>query len=145
MEGVEVMVDFSEFTMRALGQTTSTKGSGTRLRFIGGLVVACLLLTACAPALRGRYTWGHEVHTIQLCDSREVYWVRCEQPLAARLRVFVENHTGEPYTPIYIEVNGHMLDEKPDGFAADYDGIFYLKKVLRMTADVPANCPVPKQ
>jgi len=118
--------------------------SRMHLPLLAGLVVFWMFMTACAPELRGRYSWGHEVNTLQLCDSDQVYWVRCDRPLAARLRAFVEEHTDRPYTPVYIEVNGHLLDEQPDGFAADYDGIFYLKDVLRMTADVPANCPVPK-
>ena len=37
------------------------------------------------------------------------------------------------------------MTKEPDGFAADYDGIFYLKEVLLVTADVPENCPVPMQ
>lgn len=114
------------------------------LPLLVGLVALWMFMIACTPGLRGRYTWGHEVNTLQLCGSDQVYWVRCDRPLAARLRAYVEEHTERPYTPIYFEVDGHVLDEQPDGFAADYDGIFYLKAVLRMSADVPANCPVPK-
>ena len=80
--------------------------------FLVGLVVPWVLLTACAPVQRGRYTWGHEVNTIQRCDTNEIYWVRCERPLADRLRAFVENNTDHPYTAIYIEFRGHLLDER---------------------------------
>lgn len=83
---------------------------------------------------------GHEVRTIQLCDSSEVYWVRCEPSLADRLRVFVETHTHHPYTPIYIEFQGHLLNEQPDGFAADYDGNFWLEQISSIQAIVPDDC-----
>lgn len=114
-----------------------------RLRLLVGLLASWLLLTACTPVQRGHYTWGHEVNTIQRCDTNEIYWVRCERLLADRLRTFVEKHTDHPYTAVYVEFRGHLLDEKPDGFAADYDGIFYLEKVLLMKAAVSENCPVP--
>ena len=110
------------------------------MRIIGGLVIVWVLLTACTPVLRGRYTWGHEVRTIQLCDSRDVYWVRCEPSLADQLRVFVETHTHRPYTPVYIEFQGHLLDQQPDGFAADYDGIFRLEHISSMQVNIPHDC-----
>ena len=54
--------------------------SRMHLPLLVGLVVPWVLLIACAPELRGRYTWGHEVNTMQLCDSDQVYWVRCDRP-----------------------------------------------------------------
>jgi len=111
-----------------------------RIRFLWGLLVAWMLLTACAPPLRGRYTWGHEVNTIQFCGSTDIYWVRCDRATAARLRAFVEQHTDHPYTPVYVEFRGQLLDERPDGFAADYGGVFRLEDVLSIQANVPDDC-----
>lgn len=137
-----MMLQFHLSSQGTLDKNKRAQRPGMRLRVLWGLVVAWILLTACAPPLRGRYTWGHEVNTIQRCDSKDIYWVRCDQPMAARLRAFVEQHTDHPYTSVYIEFRGQLLDERPDGFAANYDGVFKMEDILSLQATVPGDCGV---
>lgn len=45
------------------------------------LIAMVLILTSCSTEninsqiLEAKYTCGHEVHTVQLCGSKVVYWV----------------------------------------------------------------------
>jgi hypothetical protein len=48
---------------------------------------------------------------------------------------------GKPYQPIYIEALG-AIDAKSrrQGFAEDYDGLFNLRKVVRVSSVIPRDC-----
>lgn len=93
--------------------------------------------------LRGRYTWGAEVETLQPCGSEQTYWLAGDtaqlQPLRDRAQAVAQS-TGKPYTPIYVEVAAARDSTQPDGFAADYDGVFRLRSLHSVADTLPVDC-----
>jgi CubicO group peptidase (beta-lactamase class C family) len=93
---------------------------------------------------RGKFYWGHEVRSFHPCGSKQAYWVEGDettiQPLRERSEKMREQRR-KPYQPIYIEAVGTIdVESKRDGFAAEYDGLFHLHKVLRVSNTVPKAC-----
>jgi hypothetical protein len=41
---------------------------------------------------------------------------------------------------MYIEFRGHILDEKVDGFAANYDGLIHVSEVCEYSFGVSSGC-----
>ena len=100
--------------------------------------------SASDGTLRGRLYWGHEVRSFQPCGSKNAYWVLGEdkvlQPLRRRSEKLRAQH-GKPYRPLYIEAAGVIdTDSARDGFAKDYNGLFHLHEVLRVSDLVPKRC-----
>ena len=93
---------------------------------------------------RGRFYWGHEVQSFRPCGSKKAYWVRGEEKALQSLRDRTEKlrrQRGKPYPPVYIEALGKIdTESKREGFAADYDGLFSLRKVVRVSNVVPKEC-----
>lgn len=93
--------------------------------------------------LRGRYTWGAEVETLQPCGSEETYWLAGDaaqlQPLRERARAVAQS-SGVPYTPIYVKVTAARDDTPADGFAAVHDAVYRLQSVLAVADERPADC-----
>ena len=93
---------------------------------------------------RGLFYWGHEVESFKPCGSKKAYWVEGEkntlQPLRDRTEKLREQR-GKPYQPIYVEATG-VIDTKSrrEGFAENYDGLFHLSKVARVSNLVPKGC-----
>ncbi|MNC85879.1 hypothetical protein D3C83_14980 [compost metagenome] len=97
-----------------------------------------------AVPVSGEYFFGHEVESFRPCGSGKSYWVAGAeatlQPLrdrAERLRL----QRGKPYQPVYLEaVGGLDTKSKREGFAASYDGLFYLDKIAGVSDNVPGTC-----
>jgi hypothetical protein len=116
-----------------------------RLKMILGILI-CAMGTAWASdkTFRGRFYWGHEVRSFQPCGSKKAYWVTARaqtlQPLRERAEK-LRDRRGKPYPPVYIEAVGAIdTKSKRDGFAKDYDGLFRLSKVTRVSDVVPKQC-----
>ena len=109
------------------------------------LMGVIIFTAACAPTetdrrYDARYLWGHEVNVVCPCDETRCYWVRADDPIRQRLSAFVERADHPPYTPVYLEFEGARVDETPDGFAADYDGIIRVRRILTLAPTLPAHC-----
>ena len=89
----------------------------------------------------GEYVWGAEVHSFRPCGSDEAFWVSASSWVITPVREFYDSHTEVAYTPIYIEFRGHLLDEVVDGFAGSYSGLIRVCEVLKLSAEVPQECP----
>lgn len=62
------------------------------------------------------------------------------QPLRDRAES-LRAQQGKPYPPIYIEAVGEVdTKSKREGFAQDYDGLFHLREVKRVSGVVPKEC-----
>lgn len=48
--------------------------------------------------------------------------------------------TSRPYQPTYIEFEGYLMDEKPTGFAMDYDGLIYINNLIKTPQSLPEGC-----
>ena len=113
-------------------------------------LLLCMAATAWGSdsTFRGRFYWGHEVQSFHPCGSKKAYWIKGEERTLQSLRVRTEQlreRRGKPYQPIYIEALG-AIDTKSrrEGFAEDYDGLFNLRKVVRVSNVIPKQCSVAK-
>jgi len=88
----------------------------------------------------GRFVWGAEVITFQPCHSKKVYWVSASSWIRGPLLEFYKNTTTKPYQPVYIQFRGQLLDEKVDGFAADYDGLMRISEIKKTALQLPEHC-----
>lgn len=93
---------------------------------------------------RGTFAWGHEVQSFEPCGSKKAYWVVGDENILQSLRDHTERlriQRGKPYQPIYIEAVG-LIDTKSkrDGFDNNYDGLFRLHKITKVSDIVPKGC-----
>jgi hypothetical protein len=119
-------------------------------KVITSLLVTVGLCAACSdPAIvsapdtqvfAGAYIFGHEVNSFEECGAGLSYWVRSSDGVAAQIRNFYEVNTNKPYQPIYIEFEGKLTDGKASGFAADYDGLIQVDRLLTLSAAIPDDC-----
>lgn len=111
-----------------------------------GLLVSVLLLpvvtlgASCDRIYAGLYFWGAEVNAFQPCGSGKAYWVSASSWVLGPLKAYLQKHTSKPYRPVYIEMRGHLLDEKTDGFASQYDGLIRISEVISKDVEIPADC-----
>lgn len=102
------------------------------------------LLISCAEQdidqiYQGRYYWGPEVNSFTPCNSESSYWVSYNWAGMEMSNYYKENATAA-YQPMYLEFRGHLLNEKLDGFADEYDGLIRLSEAKHYTFDVPPAC-----
>ena len=87
----------------------------------------------------GKYTWGLEVESFTPCNSDISYWVSYNWAGSDMHKFYKENNK-EPYQSLYIEFRGHLLNEKVDGFAVDYDGLIHISEVKQYSFELPKSC-----
>ncbi len=87
----------------------------------------------------GKYIWGHEVHSFTPCGSDVSYWVSFNWA-GQVMQDFYENNVKAPYQPMYLKFRGHLLDEKMDGFAEQYDGLIRISEVKGYSFEQPIDC-----
>ena len=110
------------------------------------VVVLCLAQAAWAidGRYRGRYYWGAEVEAFHPCGSSKSYWIIGEDPALEPLRRRTDalrEQSENPYPPIYVEAIGAIdTRSKRDGFAEGYDGLFHLRRVVRISSTAPKDC-----
>jgi hypothetical protein len=112
------------------------------------IILSVVVVTSCASVgeasvLRGRYYWGAEVESLQLCGSNKEYWVIGEEAVLQQLRDAagkLQEERSQPYQPVYVEVDAVAEAKADDGFAADYDGVYRLMSVKGISVSVPLDC-----
>jgi hypothetical protein len=106
----------------------------------------CLSGLGCATdtVFHGRYYFGHEARSFLPCGSGKAYWVSADEDISRVLRDRAEQlreRLGKPYQPLFIEAVGEIdVRTRREGFARDYDGLFRLRKLLRVSETVPLEC-----
>lgn len=116
------------------------------MRWALAVVLLCLFGTSWASeaTFHGRYYFGHEVRSFHPCGSKKAYWVSADEEISTLLRDRSERlreRRGKPYQPVYVEVVGKIdVKTKREGFAEDYDGLFHIRKLLRVSDRVPKGC-----
>ncbi len=96
-----------------------------------------------AGAVAGVYTYGHEVESFALCDTKTDYWVTGQQALLDTLRnasLDKSKQLKNPYQGVYAELRLAMLPKAADGFAADYDHVVRVLEIKEWTNDIPQSC-----
>ena len=80
------------------------------------------------------------MRTLQPCNSDKVYWVSASSWTQQPLLEYYKHNVTKPYQPVYIQFRGLILDEKLDGFAADYDGLIRISEIKNRAAKIPEDC-----
>jgi len=92
-----------------------------------------------SPRYRGQYTFGHEVRSFCPDVSARCYWVSPNTPpeVQAALRDLARARAGAPYEPVCVLVEGRIDRDSPrEGFAADYDGLIVVHRLLGACSDL---------
>lgn len=119
--------------------------SGSKL--VGVLLFAMALIWSCSNnknseqekgksvTLKGLYSFGPEVKSFTDCDEGREYWVADS---AKTLELEYTNLGFEkPYTPVYIEVEAHLVKSDTSTVTGGYDSTMVVTKVLKITKDIP--------
>lgn len=119
--------------------------SGNKLVF--GMLLAVSFLWACGNnknaeqekgkpvTLKGLYSFGPEVKSFTDCDEGREYWVADS---AKNLELEYTNLGFEkPYTPVYIEVEAHLVKSDTSTVTGGYDSTMVVTKVLKISKEIP--------
>lgn len=95
---------------------------------------------------RGVFISGAEVSEFTPCGSPgSYYWLRVMHASEAvdQLQELVHEirlARAEPYPAVYIEFEGMETGKASDGFAADYDAVISLQRLLSFDKRIPTEC-----
>lgn len=108
------------------------------------IVILTFLFASCTHSPQeqvyiGKYIWGAEVNSFTPCNSPSSYWASYNWA-GMEMQSFYKKNSKTPYQPMYIEFRGHLLNEKVDGFALNYDGLIRISEVLKYSFDIPTAC-----
>ncbi|WAC42107.1 hypothetical protein [Pedobacter sp. SL55] len=119
----------------------------TRNKIFFALLLAVSFLWACngnkntaqekekSITLKGLYSFGPEVKSFTDCDEGREYWVADS---AKNLELEYTNLGFEkPYTPVYIEVEAHLVKSDTATVTGGYDSTMVVTKVLKVLKDIP--------
>lgn len=89
--------------------------------------------------LKGHFIYGHEVRSFSPCGSDKKFWVLDKMD---ELKNHYEELTKDqkPYTPIFAEIEFIDKGKSDEGFAADYDGVYEVLKVVKTTETTEGDC-----
>lgn len=83
-------------------------------------------------SVKGELVIGHEVRAFRAEGDSTDYWVTDETE--ELIRKYDELTQGTKNgTPVYVELEVIDMGKADDGFAADYDGVYQVMKINRMT------------
>ncbi|CAM3698885.1 hypothetical protein MUGA111182_03795 [Mucilaginibacter galii] len=86
---------------------------------------------------KGLYSFGPESKSFKNCDDPHEYWVADS---SAQLELkYSQMNFEKPYEPVYIEVEGNKIASKDDGMGSEYDSTLVVKKVLKITKEIPQD------
>ena len=117
-------------------------------RKLGFLLLSCVaLLWACTGeagnkkvkdkslVLKGLYSYGPEVKSFMDCDEGREYWV-ADSAKSLEME-YQELGFEKPYTPVYIEVECHLVKSDTSTVSAGYDSTMVVTKVLKVSKEIP--------
>ncbi len=85
--------------------------------------------------LKGLYSFGPEIKSFTDCEEGREYWVADS---AKNLELEYNNLGFEkPYTPVYIEVECHLVKSDTNAVSGGYDSTMVVTKVLKITKEIP--------
>lgn len=96
-----------------------------------------------SPGLRrmnGLCVIGHEVRTFLPCGDKKVYWIQIDQASLDQMWLAVERFTDEPFEPFFATLEARVGDVADDGFAADYDGLLIVERLIRLAPASELDC-----
>lgn len=89
---------------------------------------------------KGLYSFGSDAKTFKDCANGHEFWV-ADSSAQLELKYSQLISFEQKGEPVYVEVEGSKVLSAKEGPAAMYDTTFIVKKVLKITTDIPAgNC-----
>lgn len=84
---------------------------------------------------KGLYSYGPEVKSFKQCSTGHEYWVADS---SAQLELqYSQLNFEKPDEPVYVEVQGNKIKSPKDGLGSDYDSILVVKKLIKITKEIP--------
>jgi len=92
---------------------------------------------------KGLYSLGPDAKTYKNCATGREYWVR-DNTNSLELKYWEIIPHEMPEAPVYIEVEGDLElssqgDDGGHGDAAGYDSTLMVKKIIKITKDIPVG------
>lgn len=110
------------------------------------LSIIALLLYSCSmdnnskadnmKTYKGLYVFGPELKTLTDCRDGIEYWVT-DSSSTLELS-YSELNFEKPYEPVYVEVEGNMIETNALE-SQDFDSTIIVRKVLSISKEVPAG------
>jgi len=84
---------------------------------------------------KGLYSYGPEIKSFKECASGHEFWAADS---SAQLELkYSQLNLAQPDEPVYVEVQGDKIKSSKDGLGSDYDSILVVKKLIKITKDIP--------
>jgi hypothetical protein len=114
------------------------------------LLLAMTGLTACrykdrkaeasaAIIFKGLYSFAPGAKLFQFCGKQNQFWA-VDSSAQLELKYTQLISFEQSGTQVYAEVEGYKTKSAANGDAAAYDSTFVIKKVIKITKDIPAGC-----
>jgi len=87
---------------------------------------------------RGVYSFGPEVKSFKDCDNGKEFWVT-DQSEQLELK-YSQLNFEKPYEPVYVEVEGIKIKSGAEGKGSEYDSTLVVKKLIKITKEIPQEC-----
>ncbi len=94
-------------------------------------------------AIKGHYTWGHEVNTFTPCGAKKTFWVEGSESSIKKLKDKHQAQIKKPYGNVYAEVSASFnlsKEDRQDSFAEQYDGLITIDSVHKMDVSKRTDC-----
>lgn len=87
---------------------------------------------------KGLYSFGPEVKSFKDCVTGNEFWAT-DSSSNLELK-YSQLNFEKPYEPVYVEVEGRKVKStKADALDTEYDSILVVKKVLKITKQIPQD------
>jgi copper homeostasis protein (lipoprotein) len=86
---------------------------------------------------KGIYSFGPEVKSFKDCDSGREFWVT-DSSKQLELK-YSQLSFEKPYEPVYVEVEGTKIHSGKDGLGAEYDSTLVVKRLIKITKEIPQD------
>jgi hypothetical protein len=103
-------------------------------------ISACSRSAIPEESVAGCYTFGHEVNVFKPLQGDSVFWVVGPDDVLQRLRSVHDSLTSKPYEQVWARVLAKRSTQKPDGFAADYNGLLEVRQVVEIRRAGAGEC-----
>ena len=88
---------------------------------------------------KGTYSFAPGAKIFQFCNNQKQFWA-IDSSAQLELQYSQLITFEQSGTPVYTELEGYRTKSTANGEAAAYDSTIVVKKVLKLTKDVPADC-----
>jgi len=89
--------------------------------------------------LKGLYSFAPGAKTFQACGKQTELWVT-DSSAQLELQYSQAVSFEQQGDQVYVEVEGRKVKSAKGGAGAAYDSTLIVKKLIKLTKDIPANC-----